>query len=50
MEFIIEEKLIGKSLVENLLQEAHELTSIFITTRKTAAKNPPSSIVHHQSS
>lgn len=36
LEFIIEEKLITKELVEALLQEAHELTSIFGASRRTA--------------
>ena len=37
-EFIIEEKLLKKNLVETLLNEAHQLTSIFIASRKTASK------------
>ena len=38
LEFIIDEKLMKKENVLPLLSEAHELTSIFITTRKTAQK------------
>jgi four helix bundle protein len=38
LEFIIDEKLKPENLVENLMNEAHELASIFITTRKTAQK------------
>jgi four helix bundle protein len=36
LEFIIEEKLIPSKRVLPLLNEAHELSSIFITTRRTA--------------
>lgn len=36
MEFIIDEKLIETKLVEPLKNEAHELASIFISSRKTA--------------
>ncbi len=39
LEFIIDEKLMQKKRVLPLFNEAHELTSIFITTRKTAQKN-----------
>ena len=39
LEFIIDEKLLLKSEVEQLLIEAHELASIFITSRKTAQKH-----------
>jgi four helix bundle protein len=35
LEFIIEEGLISKSLVEPLLKESAELTSIFVAARKT---------------
>ena len=35
LEFIIDEKLMPKKKVFPLYTEAHELTSIFITTRKT---------------
>ena len=38
LEFVIDEKLMQKSRVLPLFNEAHELTSIFITTRKTAQK------------
>jgi four helix bundle protein len=38
LEFIIDEKLLSKSQVSLLMTEAHELTSIFIATRKTAQK------------
>jgi len=38
LEFIIDEKLMSRNQVFPLLNEAHELTSIFITTRKTAQK------------
>jgi four helix bundle protein len=37
--FIIDEKLLQQKRVLPLFNEAHELTSIFITTRKTAQKN-----------
>jgi four helix bundle protein len=36
LEFIIDEKLLNKNLVEPLLQEAEELTAIFASSRKTA--------------
>lgn len=36
LEFIIDEKLLKKQLVEPLLKEANELTAIFIASRKTA--------------
>jgi four helix bundle protein len=36
LEFIIDEKLIERNLIEPLLQEADELTAIFIASRKTA--------------
>ncbi|MFH1213891.1 MAG: four helix bundle protein [Candidatus Neomarinimicrobiota bacterium] len=39
LEFIIDEDLIKKELVMQLLNEAHELSSIFIASRKTAQKN-----------
>ncbi len=39
MEFIIDEQLKEKTLVEPLKNEAHELASIFISSRKTAQKN-----------
>lgn len=43
LEFVIDEKLIQKNRVLLLFNEAHELTSIFITTRKTAQKNKSTS-------
>ena len=36
LEFIINEKLLKKHIVEPLMKEAEELTAIFITSRKTA--------------
>ena len=36
LEFIIDEKLLKKEVVEPLLKEAGELVAIFITSRKTA--------------
>ena len=39
LEFIIDEKLRKKELVESLLKEAEELTAIFISSRKTARKS-----------
>ena len=39
LEFVIDEKLMVEENVTPLLKEAHELSSIFITTRKTAQKN-----------
>ena len=39
LEFIIDEKLIQKDLVDPLLQEAYELTAIFIASRKTTRKD-----------
>mgnify|MGYP003978137269 FL=1 len=38
LEFIIDEKLLKTKLVETLLNEARELTAIFISSRKTARK------------
>jgi len=38
LEFIINENLMSENQIFSLLNEAHELTSIFITTRKTAQK------------
>ena len=35
LEFIIDEKIMKKELVEPLLAEANELTAIFISSRKT---------------
>ena len=39
LEFIIDEKLLPKEKVSPLQREAHELASIFITSRKTAQSN-----------
>ena len=39
MEFIMDEKLLEKEKVRPLFNETHELTSIFITTRRTSQKN-----------
>ncbi len=38
LEFIIDEELLQRNLVEPLLQEANELTAIFFSSRKTARK------------
>jgi four helix bundle protein len=38
LEFIIDEKLLEREKVLPLLNEAHELTSIFIASRKTAQR------------
>ncbi len=37
LEFIIDETLLKKNIVEPLLQEAQELTAIFASSRKTAS-------------
>jgi hypothetical protein len=37
LEFIMDEKLLKKNLVEPLLKEAGELTAIFASSRKTAS-------------
>jgi four helix bundle protein len=39
LEFIVDEALIKKVLVDPLLKEAYEITALFITSRKTASKN-----------
>ena len=39
LEFIVDEKLIEKTLVEPLIKEAGELTSIFASSRKTSANH-----------
>ena len=39
LEFIIDEKLMKKELLEPLLKEADELVVIFTASRKTARKN-----------
>jgi four helix bundle protein len=38
LEFIIDEELLKKELVEPLLKEANELTAMFIASRKTARR------------
>ena len=38
LEFIIDEELLKKELVDPLLEEAKELTAIFVASRKTARK------------
>ena len=39
LEFIVDEALLKKNLVKPLLEEAEELTAIFIASRKTARRN-----------
>ncbi len=39
LEFIVDEELLKKQLVEPLLKEANELTAIFIASRKTAKRD-----------
>ena len=39
LEFVIDENLLIRDLVESLLQEATELRSIFLASRKTARKS-----------
>ena len=39
LEFIMDEKLMERKKVLPLFNETHELSSIFITTRRTAQKN-----------
>jgi four helix bundle protein len=48
LEFIIDEQLMSKNQVVSLLKEAHELTSIFITTRKTAQKKYYKSTINNR--
>jgi hypothetical protein len=38
LEFVVDEKLLKKELIDPLLKEADELTAIFIASRKTARK------------
>ena len=38
LEFIIDEKLLERNLVESLLKETEQLRAIFISSRKTARK------------
>ena len=49
LEFIMDEKLMEREKVLSLSNEAHELSSIFITTRKTAQKKTKSSINNYKS-
>ncbi|MDR2039267.1 MAG: four helix bundle protein [Bacteroidales bacterium] len=51
MEFIIDEQLLPKEKVDQLLNEGKELTSIFISSRKTACQNinNQKSIINNQS-
>lgn len=39
LQFILDEKLIPEERIKDLIQEAKELTSIFISSRKTASQN-----------
>ena len=39
LEFVMDEKLLQKEKIESLLKEAHELTAIFMASRKTASNN-----------
>jgi len=39
LEFIIDENLIKKERISDILKEAEELTAIFIASRKTASQN-----------
>ena len=36
LEFIVDERLMERKLIESLIKEAEELTAIFISSRKTA--------------
>jgi hypothetical protein len=47
LEFIIDEQLKPEHLVQSLKNEAHELTSIFISSRKTIQTNKK--IINRQS-
>ena len=49
LEFTIDEKLMAGKMILPLHDEAHELSSIFITTRKTAQKRKLSPINNQQS-
>lgn len=49
LEFILDERLMEREKVLSLSNEAHELSSIFITTRKTAQKKTKSSINNYKS-
>jgi len=50
LEFIMDEELMERKKVLPLFNEAHELSSIFITTRKTAQIKKKSSMNNHKSS
>lgn len=50
LEFVMDEKLLDKKRILPLFPEAHELSSIFITTRRTAQKNQQSTINNNGSS
>lgn len=39
LEFVIDENILKKKVVEPLLKDAQELTAIFVASRKTAKKN-----------
>lgn len=54
LEFVMEENLMARGKVQSLLNEAHELSSIFVATRKTAqgrrrSQAPKEPIHNHQS-
>jgi len=46
LEFIIDESLLEKKLVEPLLNESKELTAIFAASRKTASAKDKSDSIH----
>jgi four helix bundle protein len=46
LEFVIDEKLLKRSLVEPLLKESIELTAIFAASRKTASAKDKSDRIH----
>lgn len=53
LEFIMDENLVRREKVLSLFSEAHELSSIFVATRKTAQSrkiNRQSKIINHQRS
>jgi four helix bundle protein len=47
LEFIMDEKLLERKKVLPLFNEAHELSSIFITTRRTAQRRKQRTITNH---
>jgi len=49
LEFIMDEKMMKKEMVLPLFTEAHELSSIFISTRKTAQRKKQSTINNRKS-